>query len=124
MGFESVRLSRSGTPVDTERVRAWLRDQPWAFEDPHGTPCFHLSSDRRAAAQARAARHADPSRFPLGVVVEVLESGVILEARADRATLDHARAFVEFLVRDGLWQMRRDWLAHDEPADLGILFGR
>lgn len=121
MGFESVRLQTTDG-FDLEAARRWLEQQPWAFLDPHSDLHLHVSATREAAAAALQARLEDPSRFPLGVVVELHTDGVLLEARTDLATLARGRQFVERITARGTWTMRQDWLDFDRPLSIEELF--
>lgn len=121
MSFESLHLIPS-EGYDPAATRAWLSARPWAFADPHGSGAFHLSGRARDALAARERRVADPSRFPPGVVVNVRDDGLGLEALADAATMARAKEFVTWQLSTGSWRMKRDWLTDEEPADIGVLF--
>jgi hypothetical protein len=120
MGFESLHVFAPG--MNQAAAAAWLDACDAAFLDPHGSGVWHLSNGAASADRARDRRQADPSRFPLGVVVMFTDTGLALEACADRETLAHARRFLEAVVPPGA-TMRRDWVTHDEPFSLAVLFG-
>lgn len=120
MGFESLHIDAPG--VDRVAAEAWLAAQEEAILDPHGTGAWHLSGRASEARRAHAARVATPTRFSLGVVVRFTETGLTLEARADREALAVARDFLQAVVPPGA-VMRRDWSNHEAPFSRRALFG-
>lgn len=117
MAFESALFRPSSGSYDRDAVIAHLRALPYAFLDPIGGVKFHLSATISEAHRNRAARIADPSRFPYGVLVELRPDGVLIDQANIRDALARGRQFVLWLMGQGRWSVVT------ERGDLGVLTG-
>jgi hypothetical protein len=91
-------LPRKGT-FDVAPIHAKLASMPDVFEDPLGTGTYLLRGIAKAVPNCRAARLANPSRFPYTCLVIVTPERVaVLQEYADRDGLRSARELVRWLV--------------------------
>lgn len=122
MAFEEAMLFPTSNTYDPEALREWLSGCPWAFRDPVEGQLWHVSAFPRDAVRAHAQRLAAPTRFPVGLLVDVRDDAVYLASRASAAVLVRARTLVEHLLACGEWTMRVDWSPQLEPLTLERLF--
>lgn len=105
MSFESACFQPIQIPYARVALEAWLDASPVAYADPFDAGTWHLSATPALARHAFAARQADRTRHPFGVLVRLREADVLIDQRGDEDTLAQARAFVEWLLQLGRWRV-------------------
>lgn len=106
-------------PFDADGLRRFLDRLPFAFRDPVQGRLWHVSYNAAGARWSRAAREADPTRFPVGVLVGVEDGGVWLDVFADDHDRLRAREIVDHVLALGTFRARVD--GRDAPASGEVL---